>query len=339
MITIRKRTERGLVTLEELAPGSWVDVLDPTTDEVLYLQRELGIPQDFLTNPLDTDEQARTEKEDDALLIVLRVPAFQGENVDIPYVTSPLGIVLTDKGVMTVCGSENCVTEELIGGRIKGLSTVKRNRFVLHLMQITAKKYLTYLRDINRMTEQLEDKLQLSLRNREVMELLKYQKSLVYFTTALKIQRADDAAAAEEPALPACTRTTRICWKTCVTEIQQAIEMTNISSNILSADDGRLRLDHLEQPQRRDEVPGGHHDRPESPHHGRHLLRHERPPAVRSRTRWPSCSSWGSPSAFPARCCSSSGRRTGCNPRPRAHHDAVRYRLTSGTGQGHSPSP
>jgi magnesium transporter len=233
VITIRKRTERGLETLAELAPGSWVDVLDPSTDEVLYLQRELGIPQDFLTNPLDTDEQARTEKEDDALLIVLRVPAYQGENVDVPYVTTPLGIILTDRGVMTVSKSESCVTEELVGGRIKGLSTVKRNRFVLHLMQSTAKKYLSYLRDINRVTEGLEDKLQLSLRNKELMELLKYQKSLVYFTTALKsnelmmhrLQRSqlfrkypDDEDFLEDV----------------LTDIQQAIEMTNISSNILS---------------------------------------------------------------------------------------------------------
>jgi magnesium transporter len=122
---------------------------------------------------------------------------------------------------------------DLTAGRLKDLSTSKRNRFILRLLLLTAQKYLSHLREMTKVIEELEDKLQRSIRNREVLELLKYEKSLTYFTTALKsnelmmerLQRSqlfkmypDDEDLLEDV----------------ITENQQAIEMTNIESNILS---------------------------------------------------------------------------------------------------------
>jgi magnesium transporter len=233
MITILKNTELGLETLQTMTPGSWVHVVDPGLDEIGRLQQEVGAPQDFVTYPLDLDERARTEKDNGATLIVLRIPHFQGEMSDVPYTTVPLGIILTDKLIVTICKVANGVVHELIGGKVRGLSTAKRNRFVLYLLLGTAHKYLADLRRINKAVDQLEDRLQRSLKNQEVMELLKYQKSLVYFTTALKsnelmlkrLQRSRlfDMYPDDEDLL-----------EDVLTEIQQAIEMTSISNNILS---------------------------------------------------------------------------------------------------------
>lgn len=233
MITILKSTERGLQTISEVTDGGWLNVIAPSADEVTRLHQELGIPQDFLTYPLDIDERARTEREDGVILIILRIPYFQGETVDIPYTTMPLGIVLTDRVVVTVCKIENSITEGLVAGRMRGLYTDKRNRFVLQLFYSTASRYLSYLQEINNIVERLEDKLQLSMKNEELLELLKYQKSLVYFSTGLRsnelmmerLQKSglfqtysDDAELLEDV----------------LTENQQAIEMVGIANNILS---------------------------------------------------------------------------------------------------------
>jgi magnesium transporter len=117
---------------------------------------------------------------------------------------------------------------------MRTLETAKRNRFILRLLLATANRYLSYLREIDKIVDTVEDRLQLSQRNRELLELLKYQKSLVYFTTALKtnelmmerLQRwqffrmyAEDEDLLEDV----------------LTENQQAIEMVNISTNILSS--------------------------------------------------------------------------------------------------------
>ncbi len=234
MISIFKSTQNGLEQLSDFTTGCWVNVTDPTSDEIERLTSQ-GIPQDFITYPLDMDERARSEREDDGkMLILIRIPFFQGVNVDIPYITIPLGMILTDEMIVTVCRRQNDLMTEFAAGKIKNLSTSKRIRFVLRLLLHNAGKFLTHLRQINKMTEDLEDRLQQSMQNKEVLELLKYQKSLVYFTTALK---------ANELLLERLQRSQLFrlypddedLLDDVITENQQAIEMVNISSSILTS--------------------------------------------------------------------------------------------------------
>ncbi len=167
-------------------------------------------------------------------LVILRVPRYQGETSDIPYTTVPLGIIQTDRVVVTVCSFESDLIRGLTNGRVRNLSTSKRNRFLLHIFLVAAQQYLTYLRAINKTVDVLEDKLQLSLRNREVLELLKYQKSLTYFTTALKANELM-MARLQKSQLFRMYPDDEDLLEDALTEIGQAIEMTNISSGILSA--------------------------------------------------------------------------------------------------------
>ncbi len=234
MITYHKSTEAGLIKIDDPVNGSWISVIDPTTEEIEQVAA-LGVPQDFITYPLDMDERPRTEKEDDGTqLIVLRVPFFQGITTDIPFITIPLGVILTEKYLITVCRRPNDVLVEFASGRLRGLSTGKRNRFLLRLLLNTSNKFLVYLREINKTVDGLEDRLTASMRNNEVLELLKYQKSLVYLTTALRsnelllerLQRSqmfklypDDEDLLDDV----------------IIENQQAIEMTNITSNVLTS--------------------------------------------------------------------------------------------------------
>ncbi len=232
MITIYKNTETGLISLPEAVDGCWLNVIDPTAEEMNCLQM-LGIPQDYITYPLDLDERPRTERENGDLLIILRIPYAQGAQADIPFTTIPLGLILNSKYIITICKYDNEILQLLTSGRMRDLSTSKRNRFILRVLLLTAQRYLAHLREMTKVIEELEDELQRSIRNREVLELLKYEKSLTYFTTALKsnelmmerLQRSqlfkmypDDEDLLEDV----------------LTENQQAIEMTNIENNILS---------------------------------------------------------------------------------------------------------
>ncbi len=231
MITIYKSTETGLATIDQPVSGCWVSLVDPSPEETAQIARDLNIPHDFLVYPLDMDERARTEKDNGVTLIVLRVPRYEGASADVPYLTIPLGIIITDSFVLTVCKYDSSVLQGLRRAPI--LSTGKRNRFILRVLRIAATTFLDDLRLINNTVDRIEERLQHSQRNRELMELLKYQKSLVYFTTALKSnelilqhlqkyqlfhQYPDDLELLEDV----------------LTDVQQAIEMTNISSNILS---------------------------------------------------------------------------------------------------------
>jgi magnesium transporter len=233
MISIYKSGENGLQTVTEAVEGAWIQATDPTPEEMTWLE-DLGIQHDYLLYSLDVDERSRTERENGELLILLRIPYFNGNSADIPYTTVPIGIILTSKWMVTVSKFDNDILKEFSTGRARSLSTVKRHRFVLRILLSTATKYLNYLRQITRMVDGLEDQLQLSTRNKEVLELLKYQKSLTIFTTALRsnelmIQRLQqikmfNAFPEDEDLL-----------EDVLAETQQAIEMTYIESNILSS--------------------------------------------------------------------------------------------------------
>jgi magnesium transporter len=194
---------------------------------------ELGIERDLITYSLDMDEMARMERDEEYTFILLRIPYYQGAESDIPYITIPLGIILTDRFVVTICGFETDIIKTLCNGKYRLMRTAKRYRFALYVILETATRYLMHLREINRKTEALEDQLQKSTRNREVLELLKYQKSLVYFTTGLRsnqvmmerLQRMKMFTQYEED---------QELLEDVITENQQAIEMTDIQTNILN---------------------------------------------------------------------------------------------------------
>ncbi len=232
MITILQTKNETLVPIEKITDGAWINAVNPDEKEVKQLL-SLGIPKDFITYPLDLDERSRTEKDDGYTLILLRIPYFRSWEEDIPYVAIPLGIIFNDQYIITICRYESDLVNSILSKNGKYFSTLKRNRFILQIMLANATYFLTYLRSIQKKIDQIEDELQRSIRNKEVLELLKYQKCLEYFSTALRsnelmferLQRnkfftifPDDSDLLEDV----------------IIENQQAIEMTGIAGNLLS---------------------------------------------------------------------------------------------------------
>jgi len=234
MIKILKTTDVGIEQVEKIMNNAWVHVVDPPQDEICQL-KELGIPQDFITYPLDIDERARSEREDDGtLLIIVRVPFFQGTGVDVPYSTMPLGIIVNDRFIVTVSRQPYQALEDFAAGKMRGFSTGKRYRFILRLLLNISNNYMTNLREINKMTELLEDKLQSSMKNKEVLELLKYQKSLVYFNQGI---RSNEVLMERLQRMKLFTQypEDEDLLEDVITENQQAISMIDISNNIITS--------------------------------------------------------------------------------------------------------
>ncbi len=235
MKSIYKGSEStGITRIDIPVDGCWINLTDPTTDEIDSI-KSLGVPTDFITYPLDLDERPRTEKEDDGTtLSLLRIPFFQGDTFDVPYTSIPLGIILTQSMIITVCKKNNVIIDDLLRTKTKGVSTTKQVRFVLRILYSTANQFLAYLREINHNVDIVEDKLQASMKNNEVLELLKYQKSLVYFTTALRSNELMMERLQKTPLFHRYPEDEDLL-EDVLTENQQAIEMVAIAGNILSS--------------------------------------------------------------------------------------------------------
>jgi magnesium transporter len=232
MLTIYKTTEQGLEQLDTMVNGAWVKAIDPTPDEIEQLVN-WGVDVDYINYSLDLDEMPRIEREEEYTFILLRIPHSQPQS-DIPYATIPLGIMIRGNMIVTICKHDKEMFKVLANGKYRMLKTGKRYRFALYIFLETATRYLAHLREINRMTETIEDQLQKSQRNRELLELLKYQKSLTYFATALRsnevmmerVQRMQIFNYYEED---------QDLLEDVLTENQQAIQMTSINTEILSS--------------------------------------------------------------------------------------------------------
>ena len=236
MLTIYKTTEQGLQQVEQPTKGCWINAVGPSPEEINQLV-EWGFDPDLITYSLDLDEMAHLEKdEDDGYTFVLvRIPYYQGDLSDIPFSTAPLGIIIL-KGelVATICRFDSDIVRVLGNSKYRGLRTGKRYRFVLYALLETATRFLSNLREINKTVEILEDKLQKSTRNHELLELLKYQKSLTYFISSLRsnelmLERLHRAKMFNQ------YEDDQELLEDVMTENQQALQMTRIASDILSS--------------------------------------------------------------------------------------------------------
>jgi len=233
MMKIYKNIENDLVELDALEEKTWISLVEPTTEELNKLHEELELEMDFLKAPLDDEETSRIEIEDDQIFILVDIPIVEEEDGSIEYGTLPLGIILKDKYIVTICLKDNIILKEFTSKKIKNFFTYKRNRFVLQMLYRIDTKYLIYLKQIDRMSNQIERQLHQSMKNKELIQLLDLEKSLVYFTTSLRGNQLVLEKLGKLSAMKLYPEDEDLL-EDVIIENKQAIEMASIYSNILS---------------------------------------------------------------------------------------------------------
>ena len=173
----------GLVRREAVADGCWINLVAPTEEEIREVQERLGIEPDLLRYPLDAEERSRVEIEEDQILVMVDIPTVEGTQ---EYATIPLGIILKGETIVTICLKPNPILDEFVDGRVKACSPRRRNRFVFQILMKTATYYLRYLKNIHKVSEEIEDDLQRAMKNTGLVVLMALEKSLVYFGTSLR---------------------------------------------------------------------------------------------------------------------------------------------------------
>ena len=234
MIKILRWSENRFIPTDKIERHCLINVISPTKNELEKLSAEIHIPSDFLTDPLDIDERSRVEIEDGVLLIVLRLPKYEQTNSEIPFKTIPAGIILTKDDTIVIISSSDIIgVLDLYNVKTKGIITGKRSSFILQIFLKTAQLYLNHLKEINRLTDEIETELQKSMKNEELIRLLNIEKSLVFFATSLKSNELMMERLLKTELLK-LTLSDKDILEDVLIDNRQAIEMANIYSNILS---------------------------------------------------------------------------------------------------------
>lgn len=213
--------------------GCWISLIKPSDDELSEVSKSCGIDTDALRAALDADERSRIDTEENYTMIIVNIPTVEEQDKNDLYSTVPLAVFLTKTAVVTVCSENSPILRQFSEGKVRDFRSNLKSRFILQLLYRTDSLYLQYLRNIDRKSDEVEEKLHKSTKNSELIELLRLEKSLVYFTTALRSNESvlekmlrddnvkkypDDAELLEDV----------------IVENKQAIEMANIYSGILS---------------------------------------------------------------------------------------------------------
>ncbi len=167
--------------------GAWIHLKDPTEEELHRVADALSIQEEFLKAALDDEEAVRIDAEDDQTLVLVDIPIVEPERTSFVYATIPLGIIITAHNIVTVCLEDSSIIEDFWNQNVRGgFDTCKKTRFLLQILYKIASKYLQYLRQIDKASTQVENALHKSQKNSELIQMLKLEKSLVYFSTSLK---------------------------------------------------------------------------------------------------------------------------------------------------------
>ena len=237
MVSYFKFKGREVLAVEQLAAADWIHVSAPLElPEVERIAQKLDIPTDFITDSLDIDERSRYEIDDNGKLILINTPLLNDDakENEATYITVPLGIVVLDTQVITISQRSNMIIKRILDNKIKNFRPADKARFILHILDENVYWFLECLKQLNQRRNLIERELYDSSRNRELRQLLRIEKSLVYFVNSLsandllmmKIKRTDFLGIRDRDPH-------EDLFEDIIIDNGQALEMSNVYTNIL----------------------------------------------------------------------------------------------------------
>ena len=223
----------GLVPCDKWEPNCWVNVVKPTIQDKKYLTETLHVPEAFYDDIEDVDERPRIEVEDGWCFILMRIPCkLQDENTS--FTTVPLGVMFKDDVFVSVCFFKTDIIPDFIQyTKRKNIQFTDNINFVFRLLLSSSIWFLKYLKSINAMIKAAEKELETSVENDDLKTLSNLDRTLVYFTSALRgneilTHKLKNMRGIKEIYDPDLVEDVEI-------ESKQALETTNIYATILNS--------------------------------------------------------------------------------------------------------
>ena len=233
MINIYK-TDNGIISeIDTYESGSWVQLTTPTLEECDEISKRYNMDRDDVRAALDDEESSRISLEDDYTLILVDISSAETRNNRNSYTTIPLGILITEEVIITVCSEETAVLRTFVDNRVREFSTKKQMRFTYQILYNVCMVYQSLLRSIDRKRTAIEERINENTEDVDLIDLHELESNLVYFATSLR---------ANGVVLDRLTRYGRLrqysedqeLLEDVIIENKQAIEMTQIYRDIIN---------------------------------------------------------------------------------------------------------
>ena len=186
MVEIYKTDNKVLQKLDNIEEGCWVNMIDPTSGELSLVSGYFEIDLADLATALDEEESSRISLEDGYTLILVDIPTPEVRHEKKMYTTIPLGIILKNDAIITICREDTPVLNYFVRNKLKEFSTKKKMRFIYEMMFRSAMLYQAYLRGIDKKRTEIEERVGDDTHDTDIIELHELESTLVYFATSLR---------------------------------------------------------------------------------------------------------------------------------------------------------
>ena len=182
------KCDNGFKETEQYDFSCWINVVNPTKDDINELVSHFNTPDYFYEDISDIDERPRFDRDDGWILTIIRVPnrVRTEDNQDPIYITIPLGMMLKDNILVTVYYGQNNVISNFINW--SNQKKINRAGYDLYISIFLESNfwYLKYLKQIHLQMKKAESSLSDKMNKSELMHIMNIEKFLVYFTASLK---------------------------------------------------------------------------------------------------------------------------------------------------------
>ncbi len=227
--------EKKLKKIKKMTTDCWVDLVSPSMEEIDRVVRRTDVDKELIMKMLDDEERPRVEQSGNGTLVVIDTPYLKETGNERKYRTYPLGIIITTSNYfITVSPKKTKVLNDFKKNLVRDFRTAKKTRFLIQILLKTASFYLRILKEVNSDIEKKEKVLKRSTENKDLVELLEVEKTLVYFITSLKANDAVLEKLAKGIMLPLYEGDEDLL-EDAIIENKQAIEMSSIYKDILSS--------------------------------------------------------------------------------------------------------
>lgn len=234
MINFYTTKNNEFTVLTEPEDGCWISMINPDESEIIFISEKYAIDPDAIRAALDLDERSHIESDENYMMLLVNIPTVEDKNYNELYTTIPLSIVVTREVIITVCSEDTPILRPFATNRVRDFRSNMKSRFILQILYRIAQAYLNYLRIIDRKTDAIENKLHKSTKNSELFELLKLERSLLYFTTSIRSNEAVFEKLFNKNELVKKYPEDDDLLEDVIIENKQAMEMASIYSGVLT---------------------------------------------------------------------------------------------------------
>ena len=227
--------DKKIKMIDGFEEGSWIDLVNPTKEEIQKVSEICGISASVILQVLVEKELPRIKQFDGGILTVIDIPYMKDKNIKNKYVTFPLGIIICDNGfILTVSLIEYDFLNKFKLNQIGDVDISKKVKFLLQIILSSAGVYLQNLDLIEEDIQKVEKSTYHSTNNKQLINFLNIQKTLVYFITSLKANEAVLERLQREDVI-ALSKDERVFLEDVITENKQCIETSVVTREILSS--------------------------------------------------------------------------------------------------------